>query len=269
MMFIPKSHQSGRIDPARCLEVPALLREYQNRCRELLDLLCGDAAPDGGQVGQLVEEYVALVHPVGFPNAWPELDECLWNYHPRSPDKGGYYRNPTSGGPDGNWTRTLVTSDFFGFAKFVTAFCTDARLNSRWQQDDGDPRGYGYGALRADAADPAIPERPTIRYAGPPGFPPDKLCFQCSPFADPQGAETFAALQWRLGEIGGQPRRYEIEPVWNCEEISTVSLGVAIPPAIAHTGSTYRARVRMKDHTGRWSRWSEPLTFIAGQNVRP
>ena len=29
-------------------------RSYQNRAREILDLFCSDAAPNGGQIGQLV-----------------------------------------------------------------------------------------------------------------------------------------------------------------------------------------------------------------------
>ncbi len=89
MIFVPKGHQSGRIDQERCLEIPAIRLEYQNRCRELLDLLVGDATPGGGQVGQLVAEYAALVHPDGFPIAWPELDQCLWDFHPRTSDRGG------------------------------------------------------------------------------------------------------------------------------------------------------------------------------------
>ena len=46
-----------------------------------------------------------------------------------------------------------------------------------------------------------------------------------------------------------------------------------LPINIAKPGSTYRARVRMKDNTGRYSRWSEPLQFTAtppaGAVVKP
>src|SRR4030095_8802160 len=38
-----------------------------------------------------------------------------------------------------------------------------------------------------------------------------------------------------------------------------------IPPALVKVGRTYRVRVRMKDDTGRWSHWSLPVEFVAGQ----
>src|SRR5205085_1068117 len=82
-------------------------------------------------------------------------------------DKGAFYRNPVRGGPDGNWDRKLATPDFAGFVKFITDFATAARpADKPWKHDDGDPRGYGYGWLVADAADPDIPERSRITYTG-------------------------------------------------------------------------------------------------------
>ena len=273
MMFIPKSHQSGRIDQDRCLEIPALRIEYKNRCRELLDLLCADASPRGGQVGQMVDEFAAVVHPVGFKFAWPELDECLWNYHPHTSEKGAFYRNPMPGGPDNNWTRTLATPDFFGFAKFITDYCTDTRPESKWRHDDGDPRGYGFGYLRDEAKDSEVPERPRITSVGVAGFPINNLRFQCSPFAGPRGAEGFAAMQWRIGQIfapgipgyvAGQPRRYEIEEVWTSPELAEFKSDIQIPASVVTPGATYRARVRVKDDAGRWSRWSEAAQFVAG-----
>jgi len=271
MMFIPKGHQSGRIDQDRCLDNPGLQLEYKNRCRELLDLLCSDAAPNGGQVGQVVDEFASIIHPRGYQLAWPELDQCLWDFNPHTSDKGAFYRNPTNGGPDGNWKRTLATPDFFGFAKFITDFCTDTRPESKWARDDGDPRGYGFGYLRDEANDPAVPDRPKISFAGLPGYSVNDLRFQCTPFNGSKGA-GFAAMQWRIGEISapgipgyvaGQPRRYEIEDVWTSPEITTFSNQIKVPAASVHSGATYRARVRMKDNTGRWSRWSEPVQFVA------
>ncbi len=270
MMFIPKSHQSGRIRQERCLEQPAIKIEYQNRCRELLDLLCSDASPNGGQVGQIVDEFASIVHPAGFPLAWPELDECMWDYHPRTSEKGAFYRNPMPGGADHNWTRTLATPDFFGFTKFITDYCTDTRPGSKWHHDDGDPRGYGFGYLRDEGTDPAAPQRPTISYGGAEGFPAKALRFKCSDFASPRKA-AFAALQWRLGEISapgvpsyeaGQPRVYEIEGAWTSPEIAQFAPEIQVPAEAAHPGHTYRARVRMKDATGRWSHWSEPVKFV-------
>ncbi len=273
MMFIPMGHQSGRIEQDRCLKIPALRIEYQNRCRELVDLLCSDAAPNGGQAAQLVDELATHVHPREFPLAWPELDECLWDYHPHTSEKGAFYRNPVPGGPDHNFTRTLSTPDFFGFAKFIADYCTDARPKSAWRLNDGDPKGYGFGYLRDEAKDADIPDRPAIAAIGPPQFPINDLRFRCSPYVSPKGAAS-AAEQWRLGEISapgirgyvtGQPRKYEIEEVWSSLATAPFAAEIKLPPEALRPGATYRARVRVKDATGRWSHWSEPAQFAAGQ----
>ena len=93
---------------------------------------------------------------------------------------------------------------------------------------------------------------------------------------DRQGETTFAAMQWRLGEINGpgisgwkhgRPRRYEIENLWTSSELTAFSPMQQIPGHIPERGKTYRVRVRLKDLSGRWSRWSEPVTFLAGAPV--
>ena len=272
MMFIPKSHQSGRVEEDRCLEIPALRLEYRNRCRELLDLLCSDPAPDGGQFGQIVDEYSALLHPPGEALAWPELDAARWNFDHHTSDQGAFYRNPTAGGPEGNWTRRLASADFAGFARFVTEYATAARPADRpWHRDDGDARGYGYGFLMSEAADPEVPERPSLEYTGKPGFPRADLRFSCSPY---QGKAPFAAMQWRLGEIAGpgrglwkpgDPRRYEIEELWSSPELREFTSELLFPVSALTAGHAYRARVRVKDAAGCWSHWSEPGTFMAGE----
>ncbi|MGY8647311.1 MAG: lamin tail domain-containing protein [Verrucomicrobiales bacterium] len=55
--------------------------------------------------------------------------------------------------------------------------------------------------LDALAADPALPAKPTITYSGTAGFPQDELAFTSSAFSDPQGAGSFAAMEWRVAEI--------------------------------------------------------------------
>ncbi len=275
MMFIPKSHQSGRTDLDRILDIPALRAEYRNRCRELLDLLCDDPSPRGGQFGQMVDEFAVRLHPPGQPFAWPEFDQCLWNYHPHTSDKGAFYRNPVRGGPDGNWDRKLTTPDFAGFVKFITDFATAARpVDQPWKHDDGDPRGYGYGWLVADASDPDIPERPRITSTCAAGFSRHALTFSTTPFASRKADAHFATIQWRLGEIAapglpgyqpGQPRRYELETAWTSLEIAPFTADIRLPSDIARPSATYRARVRMKDTAGRWSRWSEPVQFTTAE----
>ncbi len=272
MMFIPKAHQSGRVDAARCLEVPALRVEYRNRCREILDLFCDDPSSRGGQIAQMADEFASPLHPPGQRLGWPELDQCLWNYHPRTAEKGAFYLNPAKGGADKNWDRKLATPDFAGFVKFINEFCTNARpATAPWKLDDGDPRGYGYGYLLAESESADIPDRPTITYTGLPSYAANGLAFATTPFASKKGAQ-FTAVQWRLGAIAapglpgwqpGQPRRYELENVWVSADLAPFNAALRLPINLAKPGTTYRARVRMKDSNGRYSRWSEPLQFTA------
>lgn len=52
----------------------------------------------------------------------------------------------------------------------------------------------------ADGDSTSIPDTPTISYIGTAGYPLNDLQFQTSPFNDPQGNETFGAIQWRIAE---------------------------------------------------------------------
>ena len=267
MMFIPKTHQPGFIDLQRCLEVPALRQEYRNRCREILDLFCDDPSPRGGQFGQLMDEYVSILHPPGQRVGWPELDQCLWNFHPRTVDKGTFYRNPTNqtmGG--GDFRRTLVTPDFAGFVKYISDYVTAVRPETApWKLNDGMASGYGYGYLLAESESAEIPDRPKLTYTGLPNFPVNALAFTTTPFASKKGGAEFAAMQWRLGEIStlAKHRRYELEPVWVSAETAPFNPALRLPINLAKAGSTYRVRVRLKDNAGRFSRWSEPVQFTA------
>ena len=281
MMFIPKSHQSGRVDQARCLDVPALRNEYRNRCREILDLFCDDPNPRGGQFAQLLDEYVTILRPPGQRLAWPELDQCLWNHHPRTADKGAFYRNPVRGGPDNNWDRKLATSDFAGFVKFIFDFVSNTRpANTPWKLDDGIPAGYGYGYLLADSESADIPDRPKISYTGLPTYAANALAFTTSAFSSKK--TQFAAVQWRLARIAapgipgyeaGNRRRYELDPEWTSADLAPFNAALRLPINLTKPGDTYRARVRMKDNAGRYSRWSEPIQFTAtppaGAPVKP
>ena len=63
----------------------------------------------------------------------------------------------------------------------------------------------------------------------------------------------------------GVPGKYEIDAVWESDEIKTFNSSITIPAAGIMPGRTYRVRCRMKDNTGRWSRWSAPVQFTAGE----
>ncbi|MEN6337126.1 MAG: lamin tail domain-containing protein [Phycisphaerales bacterium] len=63
------------------------------------------------------------------------------------------------------------------------------------------------------------------------------------------------------------PGKYEINPVWESDDLTTFQKDVKIPASVVRPGRTYRVRSRMKDATGRWSHWSAPVQFTAGEPI--
>ena len=59
--------------------------------------------------------------------------------------------------------------------------------------------------------------------------------------------------------------KYEIDAVWASGELTEFNDAVTIPASFVKPGKTYRVRCRMKDTTGRWSHWSSPVQFVAGE----
>lgn len=59
--------------------------------------------------------------------------------------------------------------------------------------------------------------------------------------------------------------KYEIDAVWESDELTSFSSTVKIPGSAVKPDRTYRVRCRMKDNTGRWSHWSNPIEFISGR----
>lgn len=298
MMFIAKHHWTtsiggtsypGVIDAHRCiLQQPALALEYRNRAREILDLLASDATPGGGQAGQLIDELAQIVNPSGVPFTWADADAAMWNLHPRTQGTDGNHGGETSHKGNffwtsyadsrigGGWTRWLRNTTYTGVAAhedcmvYLRDYATDAWPGGAWAPSNGDQLGYGYQYLAYEAADTAIPNRPVLTHTGPSGFPANALTFASSAFSDPQGAGTYAAHQWRVSEIAGPGipgfaagtrRKYEIENAWTSGVLPTAPGSFSVPLQVVEVGKTYRVRVRHKDATGRWSRWSLPVQF--------
>jgi hypothetical protein len=105
-----------------------------------------------------------------------------------------------------------------------------------------------------------IPATPVLTYNGAAGFPTNAISFHTTSFSDPQGNGTFGALEWRLARIN-QPGDLEIDASWESGELNKFSNVINLPTTAIKSGSTYRARVRHQDDTGRWSHWSAPVTF--------
>ncbi|MCC6821494.1 MAG: lamin tail domain-containing protein [Verrucomicrobia subdivision 3 bacterium] len=117
----------------------------------------------------------------------------------------------------------------------------------------------------------SIPNKPTVTAKHPNDFPINDLAFVTSAFSDPQGAGTFSALKWRVAEVtdptapayspNADPL-YEWKAIWTSEEITAFTNEIRIPPGVVGAGHAYRVRARMKDSTGRWGHWSDPVQFI-------
>ncbi len=250
MMFVPRHHQPGIIDAARCLRHPAIALEYRNRAREILDLFAADAGERGGQVGQLVADLGAVLTPKNHPVDWPRLDEAVWNRHPRMNQKGSYFVNPCDAGYfGGSFKRTLATNDFAGFRRYLVEFCTDARPTKNYAPNDGDQRGYGWGYLAHEAKDDKIPGTPKVERlaAG--------TAFQATAFTSPDGPASAAVLEWRVGRIG-ERGRYELQDRWRGDSPGPK---VEVPAAAFAEKGDYRVRARWRDKSGRCGHWSPPV----------
>jgi len=273
MMLVPRHHQPGVIDAARCLEVPVLKREYQSRAREIMDLFCEDPSPNGGQVGQLVAELSRILAPSGFEEDWARFDEAVWNQRPRYNAKGNFFVNPAFADHfGGRWKRVLASADLKGFCRYIVDFCTDARPGGKYAPNDGDPRGYGFGYLAHEAADSDAPARPVVS-AVDAGVAGDgsALRLKAGGFSGARGAR-FGAVQWRVARIAapgvagyreGEPLRYELEGAWTSGELQEEGLDFTVPAGVCEAGCTYRIRARQRDDAGRWSRWSVALQIVA------
>ena len=284
MMFMPKTQQTGVILQKNCVLIPAIGIEYRNRCRELLDLMLADPGAAGGQIGQLIDEYAQMMNPAGQALTWADLDAAMWNRNPRTKSTPGAYNTNHFGNffatpytdtrIGGNWVRTLASSDHEGFMQYLLNYATNTfPAGSAWSVNNGNALGYGYKYVEMDAADGSAPNRPAISYAGANGYPLNDLRFTTGAYSSPLGAGSFAAIQYRIAEISApgiplfdptQPRIYELTDVWRSAEIPSAVGETRIPGGNVKAGHTYRVRVRHKDLTGRWSRWSTETQFVAG-----
>ena len=225
-----------------------LQRDYRNTMREIRDLLF-----QPGQINPVIDAIAARIKAIA------PADLLRWSY---STPSGSAYASLANRGPGFQGLLAYV-QDMKNFM-FVGGSC------SWWLDRSSVGTGGWITRLDALAADPAIPTRPTIYYVGPPGYPMNSLVFECLPFLDPQGAGTFAGMQWRLAEVAdpsqppADPRvipPLEWDAVWDSGILSNWNNRMTIPGVYVQTNRLYRARVRHLDNTGRWSRWSEPVEF--------
>ncbi len=225
--------------------------EYKNRVREIRDLLFNT-----DQAWQLIEECAALVRgPTNGPT-FLDADRCMWDYNPKMASsiysssvsqagQGGFYQWPYE---------PTVGKNFSGAIQLMKNYVVS--------------RGATLDSL---ANDVSVPPQPTVSYIGVSNFPLNQLSFRSSAYVS---GTAFAAMKWRVGEVlatnapshhPGEPQPYEIVAKWESPEITNFNSDISIPADALKVGHAYRVRVRMKNVTGRWSRWSAPVQFIATQ----
>ena len=222
--------------------------EYHNRLRETLDLLFNH-----DQTDMLIEEMAQFIYTPG-QLSFTDAERAMWDYNP--------IVAAARAGEPGQFYESSPTRDFAGMLQVFRDFI-DQRTSFLFQR-----------VLRDEDA---VPDTPVISYVGGPGFPVNELTFQTSSFHSPTNA-PFAAIEWRLAEVTdphspefdpSKPRTYEIEGTWESGELSTLQDTITVPSDKLMEGTTYRARVRMRDAEGIWSHWSQPDQFVAGPGTGP
>ena len=229
----------------RVLSRPAFRLAYQNRLREIRDLLFNSE-----QTGQIIDEYAAVIWDRSGAPSIVEADRRKWDYHPAM--SGGMSMGMGMKAGQGLFYESAKSGNFQGMIQLM--------------KDYVESRGAWIDSALLN--DPTIPSAPRIVSSGPPNFPQDQLRFRTSEY---KGANSFAAMKWRLAEItpagktsgASHPEQgpLEINALWESPEMSNTDSTIEIPAGVAKSGHTYRVRARMKDSTGRWSHWSGAVEF--------
>ncbi|HWN93725.1 MAG TPA: lamin tail domain-containing protein [Methylomirabilota bacterium] len=230
---------------------PAMQLEYRNVVREIRALLF---QPD--QMNSIIDGFAGIARPVAL------ADHARWSNAP-APASYGSITIPTSPGV----FSPGVTGGINAYVQDMKNFMFTGGTYAWWVDRNTVAAGGWVQTLDTEGADPAIPPRPTITYVGSNGYPANGLTFQSSAFADPQGAGTFGAMQWRIAEVlptnivvtNVAQLRLEWDAAWTSPELTVFANEITFPEFVVQAGKLYRARVRHKDGTGRWSVWSLPV----------
>jgi len=223
---------------------------YYNALREIRDLIW---QPD--QLTGIINELASVILPL------EAADRARWQ---NSPSDAGSYDG--LGGAGATSISNLV-QDMLKFA-FVGGSWPHGGSGTGFVQAGG-RASYLDDQLANSGEEALIPFTPTISYIGAGDYAADSLVFQTTPFSDPQGAGSFAAMQWRIAPVtdasaGLDPNvafQDEWTASWDSGPLTTFASAVLAPVSAVQPGDAHRARVRFQDDTGRWSHWSAPVEF--------
>ncbi|YCM45453.1 lamin tail domain-containing protein [Verrucomicrobiaceae bacterium 227] len=212
---------------------PAFNTDYQNRVREIMDLLYND-----DQAHLVIDENVREVYTPGEPSL-VGADRRLWDNNPRITTKDRYY----DVAPD---------NEFSGMVQLAKDYVVS---RGNWMTNN------------LLTQENQIPATPVITFSGAAGYPANDLQFDSSNYSS---ATSFEAMEWRVAEIyhpglphyvEGEPYLYEIENPGMSGRLESFGGSYRFPVTATRDGRFYRARVRHQDSAGRWSHWSAPLEF--------
>lgn len=236
---------------------PGVWREWQNRIREFRDLFW-----NADEAGRLIDEQAGRLRgPANGPTIL-DADRAQWDYNPKMRNRT-YTTSPESKAGWGrfyqwsSYPASEVSRDFNGCVQLMKRYVAFRASNSAANAEP----------LDRLASDASTPSRPVIQYTGPAGYPADDLRFRSSAY---QGSAPFAAMRWRVGEVtapgaswaSAEPWKYEIEPAWESDRLTTFTSDITVPSGVLRVGGTYRARALVEDNEGRTSHWSEPIQFV-------
>ncbi|HAB15038.1 MAG TPA: hypothetical protein DCE44_01175 [Verrucomicrobiales bacterium] len=231
---------------------PAIAREFRNRVREVRDLLW-----NSDEAYRLIDEYALRLRGTN-TFSFIDADRAQWDYNPLMIDTSIVQEGKAGQG------RFYRFGLYSGIPRTFEAVRT---IMKRYVDYRASNPTFSLDQL---SAEPGLPERPTLTYTGPSGFPLNRLKYTASAFT---GSGSARSIRWRVGEISRrdhpgyrpeEPMRYEIEAIWDSGEQLPEVTEITVPAGFLRAGHLYRARVRYTDDLGRTSHWSLPVEFTAG-----
>jgi len=149
--------------------------EYQNRQREFMNLFYNK-----DQAYQVLDDLANVIDPPTGGPTFVDADRAMWDYNPIMTSA---YVNSSKAGA-GRFYQKAATKDFRGMVQIMKDYIASSNR-----------------AFNTYTEDLQVPNTPVVTATCPNSFPSNALTFEVQPFSDPQGNNTFAAMQWRIGEV--------------------------------------------------------------------